>query len=148
MLRQEGASQEINKMYESLMVAAEKDLRSRIKDLEMWHAGDKVVSDLSIKEDLVANIKVAEAAKAHEQEVHAKFLRLKERFRQDTERASETILTYRRYLEVRMKQQQDASLFVRAMESGAMSFDEFTAAAKDTKVVLEEIERKLDTLLT
>ena len=139
---------EIDKMYQSLMTATEKDVRSRVNDLEKWHAGDKVITTLSSKEDLIANIKAAEVAKTHEEEVHGKFLRLNERFRQDPDKLSDSIVAYRRYLEVRLKQEQDATVFVVAMNTGAMSFDEFAAAAKETKMVLEEIERKLDILLT
>ena len=146
-LKQEAESREIDEMYQRLITAAEKDLRSRINDLEKWHAGDKVITDLNSKDDLVANIKAAEAAKAHEEEVRGKFLRLNERFRQDPRKLSDALSTYRRYLEVRLKQEQDATLFVHAMNCGAMSFDEFTAAARETKIVLEEIERKLDVLL-
>jgi hypothetical protein len=39
-------------------------------------------------------------------------------------------------------------LFANAVTSGAVNFDEMMAAAKETMVVLEENERKLDTLLT
>ena len=134
-------------MYERLVDAAEKDVRSAVDALEKWHSGDKVTVAISSKDALIANIKTAEAAKAHEEEVHGKFLRLNERFRLDSEKLSDSIVTYRRYLGVRLKQQQDATLFVHAMEIGAMGFDEFAATAKDTKIVLEEIERRLDTLL-
>ena len=93
------------------------------------------------------SVNAAKAAKAHEEEVYGKFLRLKERFIQSPDKLSESIIAYRRYLDVRMKQHQDASLFANAVTSGAISIDEIMAASKETKIVLEENERKLDRLL-
>jgi hypothetical protein len=47
-----------------------------------------------------------------------------------------------------LQQRQNAGVAANALTLGAISFDEFVAAAKETKIALEENERKLDILLT
>lgn len=138
---------EIEQMYNRLFTAAEKELSSAIERLEKWHSGDKVVRTVHSEEQVMESINAAKAAKAREEKLHEKFLRLRERFIQDPNKLSESIVSYRRYLEVRLKWQQNAAMFGHAVTSGVMSFDEMMAVSKEATIVLEECERKLDILL-
>lgn len=139
---------EIDEMYSKLLVAANNDVDSAIDDYRKWQSGDEVLKTMHPEEEITRNVDTAMVGKAHEEEVHERFLKLRERFIGDSKKLSESIVAYRRYLGVKLKQRQDASLFANAVISGAVSFDEMTAAAKETMVVLEENERKLDVLLT
>lgn len=141
------AFREIDQMYNRLLTAAVKDVGSAVKVLERWQSNDKVVRDLSSEDQIMENINASKTATAREEEVYGKFLRCRERFVQNPSKLSESIVAYRRYLEVRLKQCKDATLFAGAVTSGVMSFDEMMAEKKETMIVLEENERKLDILL-
>jgi hypothetical protein len=142
------AFRDIDEMYSKLLVAVDNDVNSAIDDYRKWQSGDEVLKTMRPEEEITRSVDTAKGAKAHEEEVHEKFLRLRERFIGDPKKLSESIVAYRRYLGVKLKQRQDASLFANAVTSGVVSFDEMMAAAKETMVVLEETERKLDVLLT
>src|SRR5208283_6082614 len=131
-----------------LLADVDKDIGSAEENLKAWRSGDKVVRDFSSEDDLLKRINDTTAAKAHEKEVHEKFLRLRERFISDPKKLSESIVTYRRYLELKLHQCQGAESSTRALEVGAISFDEWMAEARETMIALEESERKLDALLS
>lgn len=139
---------EIDLLYGRMIAAVDNDVDSAIEDYRKWQSGDKILKTIRTEEEIIKSIDTAKEAKAHEEAVHDKFLRLRERLIRDPQKLSESIVTYRRYLNVKLRQRQDASLFANAVTSGAMSLEEMTAAAKETMVVLEENERKLDILLT
>lgn len=136
---------EIDQIYSRLLTAADNDIDSAVENLKKWQSNDRVVRTMCSEDEIMKNIDAAKAAKTHEEELHEKFIRLKERFIGDPSRLSESIVAYRRYLEVKLRQHQDATLFART--SGSISFDEMMAAAKETMIVLEENEKKLDVLL-
>jgi hypothetical protein len=138
----------IEDMYSSLLIAVDNDVNSAVENYRDWQSGDKVLKDIRSEEEIIKSVDTAREAKIHEEKVHEKFLRLRERFIGDPKKLSESIVAYRRYLRIKLKQRQDASLFANAVTSGAVGFDEMVAAANKTMVVLEEIERKLDMLLT
>jgi len=138
---------QIEQMYDNLLTAADKDIGSAAEDFKAWQSGDRVIKTFNSEDEMIERINTAKTAKAHEEELHEKFLRLRERFIGDLKKTSESIEAYRRYLVVKLKQRQEAALFASAVISGAMSFDEMSAAAKATMIVLEENERKLDILL-
>ena len=139
---------EIEQMYDKVLNAAEKDVRSAVANLELWQSGDIVLRMLNSEDKLKENVKDSITTKAHEVEVHEKSLRLRERFILDHSKLSESIIAYRRYLDVRLMQRQDAAVFAKALTTDVMTFDEFVALATKTKIVLEENERKLDALLS
>jgi hypothetical protein len=139
---------EINEMYSRLLAAVDNDVDTAIDDYRKWQSGDKVIKHMRTVEEITKSVDVAKEAKVREEEVHEKFLRLRQRFIGDPKKLSESIAVYQRYLGVKLKQRQDASLFANAVTSGAVGFDEMMAAAKETIVVLEENERRLDILLT
>jgi hypothetical protein len=141
----------IEQMYNGLLTALEKDVGYWVETWGEWQSGDNVVRIQCREDDIMQNINAAKVAKAHEEEVYRKFLRLRERYAinpLNPKKLSESIIAYRRYLEVRVKQNQDGKLFASAVTSGAISIGEMMAAAKETIIVLEENERKLDNLLT
>jgi hypothetical protein len=139
---------EIDEMHSKLLAAVDDDLDSAIEDYRKWQGGDKVLKTERTEEEITKSIDTAKGSKAHEEELHEKFLRLRERFIGNPKKLSESIVVYRRYLDVKLKQLQDASSFANAVTSGAVSFDEMMATAKETMVVLEENERKLNIILS
>jgi hypothetical protein len=138
---------EIDEIYDKLLNATEKDISSATKDLEKWRSGDKVTIDFHTEDELIEILNSAKRVKAHEQEVREKFMRLKERFLSNPAKLSELIVAYKRYLEVRSEQYQEAGQFARALTTGAISFEELLANKRMKTIALEENERKLDTLL-
>jgi len=139
---------EIEQTYNRLLTVAEKDVGSAVENLGKWQSGDKVIRTMWTEDEIKESINAAKAARAHEEEVYGKFLRLRERFLHNPDKLSESIVTYQRYLNIRLQQRQNAGVAANALTLGAISFDEFVAAAKETKIALEENERKLDILLT
>lgn len=140
--------QGIDMLYNKTKAIIAKDVEEAIKNLEKYHAKDKVITTFSSENDLKARIKDAQAADQHEKEVYEKFMRCKERYIQNPKELSNAIVFYKRYLEVKLKQCQDGAIFANAVTSGAMTFEEFEAAAKQTMIILQENERKLDILLS
>ncbi len=138
----------IEEMYNRLQIAADKDIDLDVEYLKKWQSGDGIVKAYSSEDEIMERIKTTRAAKTHEEEVYGKFLRLRERFLHNPDKLSESIVTYQRYLNIRLQQRQNAGVAANALTLGAISFDEFVAAAKETKIALEENERKLDILLT
>lgn len=143
--------QKIEGIYSKLLAGLEKDLNAAIENYSKWQAGDDTLRRFRAEEEILKDVETAKREKAHEEEVHEKFLRARERFSGDRKRLSEAIAAYQRYLSIKVKQRQNASLFAIAVTSEGASlhdFDEMTAAARETMVALEENERKLDILLS
>ena len=139
---------EIEKIYNRLLTAAEKDVGSWVDTWEEWQSGDKVVRTMYRENDIMEHINAAKAAKAHEEEVYGKFLRLRERFILNPKKLSASIVAYRRYLQVRLQHHEDAILCACAVTAGAFSFDDMMVARKKIMIIMKENERKLDILLT
>jgi hypothetical protein len=139
---------EIEQMYNRLLTEAEKCVASAVESLERWQSGDKVIRAIWTEDKIKESINAAKAAKVHEEEVYGKFLRLRERYVLNPKKLSESIVAYRRYLQVRFQHYEDAMLCESAVTSGAFSFDEMMAARKKAMIALEKNERKLDILLT
>ncbi|MGZ3636095.1 MAG: hypothetical protein ACXWMO_12745 [Syntrophales bacterium] len=139
---------EIEQMYNRLLDALERDVGTWVETWEEWQYGDKVVRTQCRENDIMEHINAAKAAKAHEEEVYGKFLRLRERFILNPKKLADSIVAYRRYLQVALQHYQDAMLCASAVTSGAFSFDEMMAARKEIMIIMEENERKLDILLT
>lgn len=138
---------EIDESYKKLLTATEQDISSAAKDLEKWRSGDKVAIDFHSEGEWTEKLNSAMKVKAHEEEVHEKYLRLKERFLSNPTKLSESIVAYKRYLEIRSQQYQNAGQIARAVTSEAISFEELLADKKKKTLILEENERKLDILL-
>lgn len=137
-----------DKMYKKVLSHTEREVDSALEDLKKWQSGDNVHRILGSEEEALERVKAAELAKAHEEEVYRKFLRLKERFIQDYIKLADSVTTYQRYLEVRLNQIQNGALFASGVTSGAISFEEMVASRNETFIILEENERKLDRFLT
>jgi hypothetical protein len=138
----------IEEMYNRLQIAADKDIDLDVEYLKKWQSGDGIVKAYSSEDEIMERIKTTRAAKTHEEEVYGKFLRLRERYALNPKQLSESIVAYRRYLQVRFQHYENAMLCESAVTSGAFSFDEMMAARKEAMIILEENERKLDILLT
>ena len=138
--------EEIDTLYNKIKAYAVKDIDTAVENLKKWHAGG-AIRIIRSEEELNQRLKDAQLADEHEKEVYEKFVRLRERFFQNPKKISDSITTCKRYLEVRLKQRQGASLFTDALTSGSITFEAFEAAAKETKIILEENERNLDILL-
>jgi hypothetical protein len=139
---------EIEQMYNRLLEALERDVGTWVETWEKWQSGDKAVRTQCRENDIMEHLNAAKAAKAHEEEVYGKFLRLRERFILNPKKLADSIVAYRRYLQVGLQHHEDAILCASAVTSGAFSFDEMMAARKEIMMILEENERKLDILLT
>jgi hypothetical protein len=139
---------EIEQTYNRLLTVAEKDVGSAVENFGKWQSGDKVIRTMWTEDEIKESINAAKAARAHEEEVYGKFLRLRERYALNPKQLSESIVAYRRYLQVRFQHYENAMLCESAVTSGAFSFDEMMAARKEAMIILEENERKLDILLT
>jgi E3 ubiquitin-protein ligase DOA10 len=135
-------------MYNRLLDAIEKDVGTWVETWEKWQSGDKVVRTQCRENDIMEHVNAAKATKAHEEEVYGKFSRLRERFILNPKKLADSIVAYRRYLQVRLQHHEDAILCESAVTSGAFSFDEMMAARKEIMIIMEENERKLDILLT
>lgn len=139
---------EIEQMYNRLLTEAEKCVSSAVENLGKWQSGDNVIRAIWTEDKIKESIDAVKAAKAHEEEVYEKFLKLRERYALNPKKLSESIVAYRRYLEVRFQHYEDAMLCESAVTSGAFSIDELIAARKEAMIALEKNERKLDILLT
>ena len=139
---------EMEQKYDRLLTALEKDVGYWVESLEKWQSGDTVVRTSIRENDVMESINAAKAAKAHEEEVYGKYLRLKERFILNPKKLWESIVAYRRYLRVSLQHHEDAMLCASLVTSEACSFDEMMAARKEIMIILEKDERKLDILLT
>jgi hypothetical protein len=139
---------EIEQMYDRLLGAVENDLSLAAEELGKWKSGDRVTRTIHSPDRLMERMNTARAAKAHEEEMHGKFLILRERFVRDSRKLSESIVAYRRYLEVKLRQPHIALLSGNAMIAEAISLDEMKAEPKESMRALEESERKLDILLS
>ncbi len=138
---------DIQSKYDKLQVMLDKDIELAVENLKKWESEDGFFRDHSSESELKERIAEAKASKTHGQKVNEKFIRLRERFIGNPKRLSEAILSYKRYLEVKLKQRQAASIFTNAVTSGVITFEEFLASANETMIILDECEKRLDMLL-
>lgn len=137
----------IDGLYSKLLTGVDNDINLAIENYNKWKSGDKLLKTFRIEEEIVNRIDTAKEAKAHEVELYEKFLRVREHFIVDPNKLSEGIVAYQRYLDVKLKQRSDASMFANAVTLKVTSFEDMSASARETMLVLEENERKLDVLL-
>ncbi len=141
--------EKINKMYERSMGLCTKRSDFLRQDVQPFRIDDTAAPGNEAKETLAEKLQSAETLKAHEQEVHRKFLRLQERFFQDPNKLSEVILIYHRYLSIRLQYEKTISFYPEnRWDDDDADVDETTASSKDLSAILEENERKLDVLLS
>lgn len=139
---------EIEQMYNRLLTEAEKCVGLAVENLGKWQSGDNAIRAIWTEDEIKESINAAKAAKAHEEEVYGKFLRLRERYVLNPKKLSESIVAYRKHLQIRFQHYEDAMLCESAVISGAFSIDEMMAARRKVMIALEKNERKLDILLT
>jgi len=101
-------------MYNKLLTATKNDLVSAVEYLEKWQSGDKVVTTVRSEAEIMEDINTAKNTKTYEEKVYGKFLRCRERYAQDPTKLSDSIVAYRRYLELRSQQYKNARAFANA----------------------------------
>lgn len=140
-------------MYNVVLSQTKREVVSASEDLNKWWSDGKIPLIPDHENQLQERIKAAKSAQIHEEEVHKKFLRLKERFIQtrdkrgnpDYIKLADLVTTYQRYLEVRLNQ---IRFFANAVILlNTISFEEMVASNNETLIILQENERKLDKLL-
>jgi hypothetical protein len=139
---------EIDMLYTNTKLISAKDLDGAIENLRKWRANDRVIRTYSSEEKCQSCIKDAQAADRHEQEVHEKFIRLKERFIQNPKKLADSILNYKIYLEIKLKRHHQIETIVQVVTRGGMTVEESMPIAQKTKIALEEAERRIDVLLS
>jgi len=138
---------DIQSKYDNLKVLLDKDIEEKFERLKKWESGDKVTRAGSTESEIKESIIAAEEWKTHEQKVNEKFIRLQERFIGNPKKLSETILSYRRYLEVELQDQTRAASITQSFLADAITYDEWISSANETRIIREECERRLDLLL-
>jgi hypothetical protein len=139
---------EIQSKYDNFMIILNKDIESEVSNLKQWESGDDVMRRLyNDRGQFQERITKANELKLHEQNNYEKFIRLRERFVSNYEKLAEAIVTYGRYLDIKLKQDEMATAFSMAGASESMSFEERFSIATEFKIASEEWERKLDNLL-
>jgi hypothetical protein len=138
---------EIQSKFDNFQALLDKDIETAVENFEKWQSGDKAMRFHYNEDGIREKISKAQSLKRHEQEVNEKFIRLRERYIHNYKILAEAIIYYKKYLDVRLKQYTNASVFVNALTCGAITFEEFTASAFETKIVVDESEKQLDDLL-
>ena len=150
---------QLEEKYNNLLSMEKKDIDSAIEDLRSWNSGDKKTGIPNYEESTKERLHFAKTSKEHEEEVHRKFLKLRERFISDYPKMGEVIVAYQRYLDLKLTQRQRARLAGMTFGSNAKNleegfearikhWDKIATEALDLKAIIEEAERKLDMLLT
>lgn len=138
---------EIDTFYNKIKKMFEKEYSEAIEFYKRWDSGDGASKKLHSEEEMKAHVDHAKVAMDHEQEVYYKFVRLKERFIQKPKELMDVIMIYKRYLKDKLAQHTESQIYSTALINGAMSLSEFEESAKEKRIILEEIERKLDSFL-
>ena len=138
----------IEAQHNNLLARLKKDIDEAVENYNKWKSGDSVTLMVFHSEDeLKDRINEAMASKKHAQEVNEKFIRLRERFIGNYKKLADAIFWYQRYLTLRLKQFENAAIYLGALNSGVVTFDEFVASANEGRIAIEESERRLDALL-
>ena len=139
---------EIQSKYDNLLIILNKDIELEVGNLKQWESGDDVMRLVyHDSSEFQERITKANDLKLREQNNYEKFIRLRERFVSNYEKLAEAIVTYGRYLDIKLKQDEMATAFSMAGASEVMSFEERLSIATEFKIASEEWERKLDNLL-
>jgi hypothetical protein len=133
--------------YEMLLSILRSRIESTVNDLEKWKSGERASFVLSSEDELKKAIGDAHDEKEHFVNVNEKYIRLKERYINDRKTLTEAILSYNRHLQLRLKLNSDAELYTKLLELDGITFDEWIAKGNETKIMIEESERRLDVLL-
>ena len=140
--------EEIEQLYTETQAVFVKDLEQAIENSKRWRANDKILRILSSEKDFEARIQDAQAADRYNKDVHEKFIRLKERFIQNPSQLADSIVVYKRYLEMKLTQNREVAVLSQGLTSGALTLNEFESSARETRIILEELERKINVLLS
>ena len=133
---------QVDDRFNNLLSKCQKDIDFWVEQLE-----DKM-SRISTDDEIKENLHNAQTAKDKQEGVYHKFLKLKERYRTDYLKLAEVINASNRYLDLKENQQRQASMAGKFLEHDIKSIDDIMSEAKKFQVILEEAEKKLDTLLT
>lgn len=139
--------EKIEQLYARTQAILGKDLEQAMEDLKRWHKNETSTKILYSERDLEARIRAAQAAEEHNKDVHDKFIRLQERYIHNSQKLADSILIYRRYLEIKLRQNQEATVLSSGLMLGVTTSSKFESSARETMITLQEIERKIDILL-
>ena len=139
----------IQERHAELQILLDNDIQSAKEDLRYWKLGakDKVRRQHASEEELVEAFKNAVEEKHREIKFYEKYFRLRDRFFYDRKKLAEVFVAYERYLHLRIKHITDASYYVQMLDAGSMTFEEVKSAADESRIAIQESERKLDVLL-
>ena len=139
----------IQERHAELQTLLDNDIQSAKEDLRYWKLGskDKVRRQHASEEELVEAFKNAVEEKHREIKFYEKYVRLRERVFYDRKKLAEVFVAYERYLHLRIKYITDASYYVQMIDVGSMTFEEFKSTTDESRIAIQESERKLDVLL-
>ena len=139
----------IQERHAELQILLDNDIQSAKEDLRYWKLGakDKVRRLHASEEELVEAFKNAVEVKHREIKFYEKYVRLRERFFYDRKKLPEIFVAYERYLHLRIKHITDASYYLQMLDAGSIAIEEFKSAADESRIAIQESERKLDVLL-
>ena len=139
----------IQERHAELQTLLDNDIQSAKEDLRYWKLGakDKVRRQHASEEELVEAFKNAVEEKHREIKFYEKYVRLRERFFYDRKKLPEIFVAYERYLHLRIKHITDASYYLQMLDAGSIAIEEFKSAADESRIAIQESERKLDVLL-
>ncbi len=139
--------EETHKKYDDLIAIIDRDMAESIGKYDKWKAGNKMSLDFDSEKECIERMRNAVGAKMHEQEIHNKFIMLMERHGGDLKKLGEVVANFDRYVDVRLDTYRDAELSTRLLANGTMTFDEWAAVAKGSRMVTEKCERRIDIML-
>jgi hypothetical protein len=133
--------------YRKLLDTLNKEIEAKEEDYTKWKSGTPVAVLSNSEDEFKQRIQEAMDPKKHEEEVYEKFIRLRERSVGNYKAFGKAILSYKRYLALLARQSEHANIYTGALSVGSTTFEEFSTAAKEDRIAIEESERQLDLLL-
>ncbi len=139
---------EIDILYGKIHQKSTNEFQREIRKLEKWHEMDIMVRTYDgPEENIKSQIAVAQEAIKHEEQVYDKFIRLRAQYTGQPKKLRHCIARYKAYLDAKLQSYQDTEVYTHALKSGAITFQDLLDRAKQTQIVLEEFERKIDVIV-
>lgn len=127
---------QVEQGYTGIMRGIVNHLEDAEKDLSNYNKDSIITFD-----DLKGRVDVYIFEKKHEEDLHRKYITLKERFINNYRKLAESIVIYQRYLDIKQNQMKMSRI------AHNLDFGSMRSMAMDTKAILDECERKIDFLL-
>lgn len=133
--------------YEKLIAIMEKDEAESIEMYKKFKSGDTVSIDFYSEDDFKKRTQAAIDAKNHEKEMRDKMIRLNERYISDINKLVEMAVNFDRYFTVSLQICMDAEYNTNSFMNDSMTFDKWTSAANESRIIKEECQRRIDAML-